>query len=143
MMPQRLLCACVVAVLVAVCPAAPGLADEKQKPKDLIVGKWEHSKSEQKGDTKAEFKMTLDFKKDDKVKIAVNFKFGDKDVKQEMDGTYKWVDDENIEVTAKDPKTKKEDTKKLHVKVTAKELELTDKSEKDKAKATIKFTRVK
>jgi uncharacterized protein (TIGR03066 family) len=143
MTPRRLVGACVVAVLIAVCLAAPGQAEEKQKAKDLLVGKWKHSKTEDKGDVKVEFEMTIDFMKDGKVKVGANVKFGDKEVKHDMDGTYKWVDVENIELTVKEPKTKKEETKKLKVKVSEKELELTDKSEKDKDKATLKFTRVK
>src|SRR6476646_6595689 len=112
MMAHRLAGVCVVAVLTALCLTAVGRAEEKQKPKDLIIGKWEHSKTEDKGDVKVDFKMTLAFMKDGKVKINFNAKFGDKESKNEMDGTYKWVDDGQIEVTVKEPKTQKEETKK-------------------------------
>jgi uncharacterized protein (TIGR03066 family) len=147
-MPQRLVSACVVALLVVagLTPAGRGeeKKEEKKKAKDLILAKWEMSKSEGKGDLKVDVKVVMEFVKDGKVKASVTVKVGDNAANTvDAEGKYKWVDDDTLEVTFTDPQSKKEETKKLKAKVSEKELELTDPTEKDKDKATAKFTKVK
>jgi hypothetical protein len=93
-------------------------------PKDLIIGKWESK--EKIGDK--EITITMEFTKD-KIKTSMG--------SFSSEGSYKWVDNDNIEVTAKGLDDK-EVTEKTKVKVTDKELELTDKDGKTK-----KFTKAK
>jgi len=137
-MLQRLAGVCVAALLIALCVAA-GRADDKKddkkKAKDLIVGKWEHTKKE--GDVEA--KITLDFAKDGKFTMtleagALNFN---------VKGKYKFVDDKNLELTLQDPQSKEEKTEKVKVvKISDKEVEIEGKGMGDKTEVT-KFTRAK
>ena len=68
-------------VLLCVAAWAPLFAGDK--PKDLIVGKWEPAEKKEMG-------ATLEFLKDGKLKVSVGT--------INVDGTYKFVDDTNVEV---------------------------------------------
>jgi uncharacterized protein (TIGR03066 family) len=95
--------------------------------KELIVGKW------QPNDKDGE-KATVEFTKDGKVKVVAD--------PYSLDGTYKFVKDDQIEVTM--PIAGKESTVKLIVKVTKDELTTTDETKDDKGKEKIQtFKRVK
>lgn len=65
----------------------PALADDKEKAKDMLVGKWETK--EKAGDQ--EITATIEFTKDDKVKIS----FGPVNI----DGTYKVASSTELELT--------------------------------------------
>jgi uncharacterized protein (TIGR03066 family) len=95
-----------------------GAAD---KPKDLIVGKWEPV--ENKGQA-----PTIEFTKDGKLKISI--------AQMTIEGTYKFLDDNNVEVEISFMgQTQKE---KMKVECTKDEMTTTD--SKNKAE---KFKRVK
>lgn len=101
--------------------AAPASAAETAK--DLIIGKWQPT---EKGGEKA----IIEFTKDGKVKVVSD--------KLTLDGTYKFVKDDQIEVTMS--VQGKDSTVKLTVKVTKDELTTT---EEDKTKSPETFKRVK
>jgi hypothetical protein len=82
-------------------------------PKDMIIGKWETTQKQ--GDV--EVKITVEFTKDEVKMSAMGLDF--------PPGKYKWVDNDNIEVTMKGPDGK-EKTEKSKVKVTKDELEMPD-----------------
>ncbi len=101
---------------------------DDDKPKDLIVGKWEPVKAPEGA------KLIVEFTKDGMVKITG--KVGDKDFN--FTGTYKFTDDNNMEreMTING----KKDTKKTKVvKISKDELVTHDEGDKDDEK----FKRVK
>jgi uncharacterized protein (TIGR03066 family) len=99
-------------------------------PKEKIIGKWETK--EKVGDK--EMAMTMEFTKDGKVKMAMD--------PISIEGTYKWTDNDHIEITMKNPMTEKEDTTKLTVKkVDDKELVLVGKSMGSDKEEEKKFTK--
>jgi len=105
-------------------------------PKEKIIGKWEYTKKE--GDI--ESKITMDFKKDG------NFTMGMEagPLKMNVDGKYKWVDNDHIEITFKVPGGKEEKTEKLKVvKVDDKELQLEGKMGAGDKTETTTFTKAK
>jgi uncharacterized protein (TIGR03066 family) len=82
------------------------------KPKDLILGKWEMSRDKQK--------ISLEFAKDGILKVRLT----NDDKNTDVEGKYKFVDDDNMEVElVYMGDTKKE---KLKVVVTKEELTTTD-----------------
>jgi uncharacterized protein (TIGR03066 family) len=104
------------------------LLHAEDKPKDLIVGKWEPTKAPEG------LKLVIEFTKDGK--IAITGKAGDKDLK--ANGTYKFTDDNTMqtEITFEG----KKDSKKVKIiKVTKDELVTRDEGDKDDEK----FKRVK
>jgi uncharacterized protein (TIGR03066 family) len=107
---------------------APARAEEKKadKPQDLIVGKWVPSKEADKD------KGTIEFTKDGKVIL----KLMEGDKKIDINGTYKFITDEKIEVELDFMGEKKKET--LKIKVTKDELTSVD--EKDREE---KFKRAK
>jgi len=97
------------AVGVVLCIAVGTPLVAADKPKDLIVGKWEPT--EKKDQT-----PVIEFTKDGKVKISIQ--------QLKIEGTYKFLDDNNMEVeTTFMGQTKKE---KMKVEVTKDELTTTD-----------------
>ena len=84
---------------------APAGAQDKEKPKDLIVGKWQPADEKGRG-------IVLEFTKDGALKV------GSKD--DTIDGNYRFLDDEKVEVEL----TARGQTRKavLKVKVTKNEL---------------------
>lgn len=95
--------------------------------KELIVGKWQPT-------DKAGEKATVEFTKDGKVKVVADL--------YTLDGTYKFLKDDQIEVTM--PIAGKEESVKLTVKVTKDELTTTDETKDAKGKEKIEtFKRVK
>jgi len=112
-------------------------------PKDKIIGKWERKDTQEIMGTKIDIKMVLDFQKDGKLKWTASSKAGEKTEEKSGEGTYKWVDNENIEVTMKDPESGKEKTEKNKVKVTDTELTITGKNELTGKEEDMKFTKVK
>src|SRR5262245_59455554 len=102
------------------------------KPQEAILGKWVMSQKEKEG----EVKVTVEFLKDNKYKGDASFTVGGKTDTETFEGTYKFLDDKNLEVTTK--QGGKDETKKLALKtLTDKELVLTD----DASKKELKFTR--
>jgi uncharacterized protein (TIGR03066 family) len=94
-------------------------------PKEKIIGKWE--RTEKNPMTDKDVKVNIEFTKDGKVKV------GGEGTDKTLDGTYKWADNDHIEITMKNPLTDKDDTKKYTVKkVDDKELVLNGKWEGDK-----------
>src|SRR5437016_4853194 len=79
---------CLVCLLAGACTEARA----EDKPKDLIVGKWEPADAKQKG-------LTIEFTKDGKVKINVS----KDEFKLNLDGTYKFVSDNEFEVSIQGP----------------------------------------
>jgi len=135
---HRLVGVCVVALAFAFCLSAAARAedkkDEKKGAKELIIGKWEHTKKE--GDLEA--KITMEFAKDGKLTIGI----AAGDLAFSFKGKYKWADKENLEITIEDPKSKEEKTEKVKVlKISEKELEIEGKMG-DKKEVT-KFTKAK
>jgi uncharacterized protein (TIGR03066 family) len=112
---RPLLAVCLALVLVGIGYAQP-------KASEAIVGKWEPQDPNAKG------KATLEFLKDGKMKIA----FGD----IMIDGTYKFVSDDTMEVKMTFGGETK--TEKIKVKVSDKEMEFTPSNGK-----TEKFSRLK
>jgi uncharacterized protein (TIGR03066 family) len=106
--------------------AAPLLAADK--PKDLIVGKWE-PKQLPEG-----VKVTIEFTKDGKITVAG--KAGDKEFKGS--GTYKFVDDDTME-TEMEIMGMKDKSKTKIVKISKEELITRDEGKKEEEK----FKRVK
>jgi uncharacterized protein (TIGR03066 family) len=108
--------------LCAVCVVTASLS-AGDKPKDLIVGKWEPAE-------KNAMTPTIEFTKDNKLKISVP------QANLTVEGTYKFVDDNNVEVEISFMgQTQKE---KLKVEVTKDSLTTTDSKGKND-----KFTRAK
>jgi uncharacterized protein (TIGR03066 family) len=107
---------------------APARAEEKKadKPQDLIVGKWVPAKESDKE------KGTVEFTKDGKVIL----KLMEGDKKIDINGTYKFITDDKVEVELDFMGEKKKET--LKVKVTKDELTSVD--EKDREE---KFKRAK
>jgi uncharacterized protein (TIGR03066 family) len=102
---------------------APLLAADK--PKDLIMGKWEKEQDKQK--------VTLEFAKDGILKVHLA---GNDGTNIDVNGKYTFVDDDNMEVEVTYMgETKKE---KVKVAVTKEELTTTDGSGKKET-----FKRVK
>jgi hypothetical protein len=95
------------------------------EPKDLLIGKWETR--EKMGDQ--ELKITVEFTKDT-VKASWDMK--------SIEGKYKWLDKENIEVTMVG-QDGKDVTDKSKISVTKDELILTGRMDNK----TTKFTRAK
>ena len=110
-----------VCLILRVAVGAPLLAADK--PKDLIVGKWEPVEKKDQG-------LTIEFLKDGKVKIT----FPQANIN--LDGTYKFLDDSNIEIEFK--VMDKVQMEKLKVEVTQDALTTTDSMNKVE-----KFKRVK
>jgi len=107
-------------------------------PKEKIIGKWEYSKKESGG----EAKMTLDFQKDGKVKMNMLVTAGEtKIVEESGEGTYKWTDNEHIEITSKDKAGKEETTKFAVKKVDDKELVLSGKMGASDKEEELKFAK--
>jgi hypothetical protein len=105
-----------------------GVALAQPKPQEAILGKWESN--EKKGD--ADIKTALEFLRDGRTTMSLQITKGGKEVtKHSEEGTYKWLDDETIEVTVN------KEAEKVKVKVTDKELTITPK----KGEA-LKFARV-
>jgi uncharacterized protein (TIGR03066 family) len=108
---------------------APARAEEKKKadkPQDLIVGKWVPAKESDKE------KGTVEFTKDGKVIL----KLMEGDKKIDINGTYKFITDDKVEVELDFMGEKKKET--LKIKVTKDELTSVD--EKDREE---KFKRAK
>ena len=103
-----------------------GFACADPKPQDAIVGKWEPQDPGAKG------KASLEFFKDGKLKAVFSDITGDIVV----NGTYKFVADDTVEVRLTVGNSVK--TEKAKVKVTDKEMEFTPSSGK-----TEKYTRLK
>jgi uncharacterized protein (TIGR03066 family) len=104
--------------------ALVGVTYAQPKPQELILGKW---RATEKQDGK-ELKITLEFLKDGKMSAKIEFEgasFG-------VNGTYKVIDAENLEVTVEG------NTQKSKMKLTEKELTTTDPQGK-----TTKFTKLK
>jgi len=117
------------AAVVVMLTLSAALLHAEDKPKDLIVGKWEPVKAPEG------VKMVIEFTKDGKIKFTAG-KPGEKEFN--AGGTYKFTDDNNIE--AKLTVNGKESTKKIKVvKVTKDELVTHDEGDKDDEK----FKRVK
>jgi uncharacterized protein (TIGR03066 family) len=106
---------------VAAVTVAPATAGDNAK--DLIVGRWQPN---EKGGEKA----IIEFTKDGKLKVIAD--------KLNLDGTYKFVKDDQIEVSM--PIKGKESTVKLIVKVTKDELTTTEEGSKNPPET---FKRVK
>lgn len=100
---------------------APAIAADNAK--DLIVGRWQPN---EKGGEKA----IIEFTKDGKVKVIAD--------KLSLDGTYKFVKDDQIEVSM--PIKGMESKVKLNVKVTKDELTTTEEGNKNPPET---FKRVK
>ena len=94
-------------------------------PKDMIIGKWEGS---QKGLDDKDVAMTVEFMKDGKMKTSTG--------PLSIEGTYKFTDNDTIEMTMEFLGQKK--TLKGKVKVTKDELEVPDEGDK-----TLKLKRAK
>lgn len=103
------------------------VATAADKPKDLIVGKWEMVVKVKIKDETKEIKLELELTKDGKANM--------KTPQGTKTATYKVVDDKTMELTSK--MGDKEKTDKLSYKVTKDTLEITEKGR------TMKFTRVK
>jgi uncharacterized protein (TIGR03066 family) len=111
------------AAVVIILTFSASLLHAEDKPKDLIVGKWEPGKVEK------DVKAVIEFTKDGKVKIIANA--GGQEFK--LDGTYKFTDDKNMEVTVEF--MGKKDTKKVKViKVTKDELVTQDEGKDEEEK---------
>src|SRR5437773_161689 len=102
----------VVVLLIALAPIAAA-----DKPQDLIIGKWQMDANKAT--------ITVDFEKDGKVKVSI--KEGANETKGS--GTYKFINDETMEVMLDIDGEKKNE--KLKVKVTKDELITTDESKKE------------
>jgi uncharacterized protein (TIGR03066 family) len=120
--------ASVLSVLALAMLLAPARAKEKKadKPQDLIVGKWVPAKESDKE------KGTVEFTKDGKVIL----KLMEGDKKIDINGTYKFITDDKVEVELDFMGEKKKET--LKIKVTKDELTSVD--EKDREE---KFKRAK
>ena len=105
--------------------AAPA-PEKKDKPQDLIVGKWSRE------DPKTKEKIVIEFTKDGKVVIKGTPPDKGKDL--EITGVYKFITDEKVEVELSGDKKKET----LKVKVTKDELTTTDARDKPET-----FKRVK
>lgn len=115
------------AVVLALSFSAVGVAQEKEKiDGKKLIGKWT-PKDEKKGGS-----MTLEFRKDGKLRLAVEF-MGKAD---EIEGTYK-LDGEKLEVTLKFGGEEKAET------LTVKKLTDTELETLDSKGKTDTFTRVK
>ena len=111
------------AAVVIILTSSASLLHAEDKPKDLIVGKWEPEKVEKGA------KAVIEFTKDGKVMIVASA--NGKDFK--VDGTYKFTDDKTMEVTI--VFMDKKDTKKVKViKVTKDELVTQDEGKKEEEK---------
>ena len=118
----------VLASLVVLLAGSAALLHAEDKPKDLIVGKWEPSK------TPEGLKLVIEFTKDGKINIMG--KAGDKEFK--ANGTYKFTDDNTMQTEI--AFEGKKDTKKVKIiKVSKDELVTKDEGDKDEEK----FKRVK
>jgi hypothetical protein len=119
---MRLKCWGVFALLTMI--AATALGQQPPKPADLIIGKW--IMSDKSGNT--ELKATLEFGKDT-VHTMLSLKPGEKEAPMEtsFDAKYKWLDGETIEMTARPPMARDDQTEKIKVKVTEKDLVMTGK----------------
>jgi uncharacterized protein (TIGR03066 family) len=118
----------VLASLVVLFTGSAALLHAEDKPKDLIVGKWEPTNAP-KG-----LKFVIEFSKDGKV--AITGKAGEKEIK--ANGTYKFTDDNTMqtEITFDG---KKEAKKVKIIKVTKDELVTRDEGDKEDEK----FKRIK
>jgi glycine betaine/choline ABC-type transport system substrate-binding protein len=107
-------------------------------PKELLVGTWVMTEKKEAGELKA----TLVFDKDGNTRATLSVKAtgtaGDPVQELTIDARYKWVGEDTIEMTTKPPGAKEEQTEKVRVKVSDKELLLSGKDGKD-----MKFTRSK
>ncbi len=93
------------------------VAQAQDKPKDLIIGKWESADPKKP----AVEKGIIEFTKEGKVKLTAG--------PVSVDGTYKFIDEKTLELTIGDM------TEKLTVAVTKDELTATDsKNKTDKLK---------
>src|SRR5262245_41908365 len=110
--------------------AAPLNAEEKAK--DLIIGKWEPIKAQQG------IKVVVEFTKEGKINMNVKGKADGKDVNENVGGTFKFLDDNTIEV-AVNVQGKKDSKKVKIIKVTKDELTTKD----DGATQEDQFKRVK
>lgn len=103
--------------------SSAALLHADDKAKDLIVGKWEPTKKEDG------VKAVIEFTTDGKVKIVASAQGQE----FKLDGTYKFTDDNNMEVTVEFMGNK--DTKKVKVvKVTKDELVTLDDGKKEEEK---------
>jgi uncharacterized protein (TIGR03066 family) len=112
------------ACLVLVVTAAAGAAEEaKDKPRDLIVGKWQPAKEDKQ-------EMTLEFKKDGTLKVEV------KKPGIALDGKYKFTKDDELEVEMTFMGETKKET--MTVKVTNEELTTKDSKGKEETFKKVK-----
>jgi uncharacterized protein (TIGR03066 family) len=109
--------------------------EARPSKKELLIGKWEHKKTEGEGQMKMTVKITMEFKRGGKAKFSADLD-GRRVV--DADGTYKWAEGDHIEVTMNGEKTEK-----------MKVLEVDDKELKLESKMMggrneiMKFTKVK
>jgi uncharacterized protein (TIGR03066 family) len=104
-----------------------GVAVAQPRPQEAILGKWEMTRKE--GET--DLKITLEFLRDGRTTMELEAKSGKETSQKKEEGTYKWINDETIEVTID------KEAERARVKVTDRELTLTPKSG-----AAMKFTRI-
>jgi len=94
-----------------------GVAAAQVKPQEAILGKWEMVRK----DGEKELKVTLEFLRDGKTTCLIQERQSGKETGSKTEeGTYRWLDDETLEVTVN-----KTDSEKAKVKVTDKELTIT------------------
>jgi uncharacterized protein (TIGR03066 family) len=134
-------CCVAASVLVALLLASSFSHGQTPKDKERILGKWEETKKE----GEAETKRSLDFQKDGKVTLSASLKLGnDKPTALSVEGSYKWVDKDRIEVVFKAPEVDLEEKMTLTVKkLDDKELILSAKTGRGEKEEEMKLTRVK
>ncbi len=86
-MTGKTVATCLMAVATLACCGAPSRGQEKPKPEDLLVGRWESLDPQHKG--------TVEFTRDGKVRIVSQEPNG-KEVK--FGGSYSWTDKERVTV---------------------------------------------
>jgi hypothetical protein len=96
-----------------------GVGGAQVRPQEAILGRWESNRKENDSDVK----ITLEFLRDGRTTMDLLVLKGGKEVsKQHEEGSYRWIDDETIEVTIN------KEADRAKVKATDRELTITPKS---------------
>ena len=129
MKPVRWLLVVGLVFLVSSGPAVAAKGKKKKgKTKDLIVGKWEPVKSDEK-------RPTLEFTSAGVVKIVLKTKA----LSYSVEGKYKFLDDKTLEVTLNSPNAGKEKKEKVKIKtITKTKLVLVDQKGKTESFKKVK-----
>jgi uncharacterized protein (TIGR03066 family) len=117
---------CAAFLLVVSTALAQPAPKDQPSPKDLILGQWAMSEKKDGAEIKAAFTFTKD-----KAVATLSFKMGDnKPDEITIDARYVWVADDTIEMTARPPGAKEDQTEKVKIKVSDKELIMSGKDGK-------------